>query len=110
MKSVVEVAFSGSWFCSSLTSRLRKSLEVSDELDDVLEDVVVVAVVAELVAETVIRNSGFLARTATRCRSAALEICVLMKRVGARIQARIHARENSFRHGKICRMRALEEQ
>jgi hypothetical protein len=111
MKSVVEVAFSGSWFCSSLTSRLRKSLEVSDELDDVLDDddVVVVAVVAELVAETVIRNSGFPALPATRCRSAALEICVLMKRVGARIQARIHARENGFRHGKICRVRALEE-
>jgi hypothetical protein len=61
------------------------------------------------VAETVIRNSGFPALPATRCRPAALEICVLMKRVGARIQARIHARENGFRHGKICRVRALEE-
>src|SRR3954469_23163829 len=106
MKSVVEVAFSGSWFCNSLTSRLRKSLDVSVELDDVLDDddVVVVAVVAELVAETVIRNSGFLAPSATRCRSAALEICVLMKRVGATIQAGIHAREHGFRHGKFCRV------
>jgi hypothetical protein len=36
MKSVVDVAFSGSWFCSSLSRRLRKSLEeiVEDELDE----------------------------------------------------------------------------
>jgi hypothetical protein len=90
-RSVVEVASSGFWFWSSLTSRLRKSLEVSVELDDVLDedDVVVVAVDAELVAETVIRSSGFPSPPANRCRSAALEICVLMKRVGARIQARI---------------------
>ncbi|MBR1130998.1 hypothetical protein [Bradyrhizobium iriomotense] len=40
---------------------------------------------------------------------AALEICLLMKRVGAPIQARIHARENGFRHGKICRVRVLKE-
>jgi len=32
-----------------------------------------------------------------------------MKRVGARIQARIRARENGFRHGKIYRLSALEE-
>jgi hypothetical protein len=38
----------------------------------------------------------------------ALEICVLMKRVGGRIQARIYLRENRFRHGKICRVCALE--
>ncbi len=56
-KSVVEVASSGFWFWSSLTSRLRKSLDVSVELDDVLDDDdVVVAVDAELVAETVIRK------------------------------------------------------
>jgi hypothetical protein len=79
---------------------------VSVELDDVLDDddVVAVAVVAELVAETVIRNSGFLALPTTRWRSVALEICVLMKRVGARIQARIRVRESGFRHGKICRV------
>jgi hypothetical protein len=35
----------------------------------------------------------------------ALEICVLMKRVDAPIQARIHPRENRLRHGKICRVR-----
>ena len=60
-RSVVEVASSGFWFWSSLTSSVRKSLDVSVELDDVLDDddVVVVAVDAELVAETVIRNSGF---------------------------------------------------
>jgi hypothetical protein len=52
-------------------------------LDD--DDVVVVAVVAELVAETVIRNSGFLAQPATTMSVGALEICVLMKRVAARI-------------------------
>ncbi|BAL74731.1 hypothetical protein S23_15140 [Bradyrhizobium cosmicum] len=80
-------------------------------MDDVLDDdvVVVVAVDAELVAETVIRSSGFPALPATACRSAALEICVLMKRVAAWIQARIHARESVIRHGKICRVLALEE-
>src|SRR5581483_5211318 len=60
MKSVVEVAFSGSWFCSSLSKRLRKSLEemVEDELDEVDEED------AELVAfdveETVMVRSGSL--------------------------------------------------
>jgi hypothetical protein len=39
----------------------------------------------------------------------ALEICVLMKRVDARIQARIHRCENRFRHGKICRVRSVRE-
>lgn len=60
MKSVVEVAFSGSWFCSSLTSRLRKSLDVNDDAEDELDDddVVVVAVETELVAETVIAHPG----------------------------------------------------
>jgi hypothetical protein len=76
-------------------------------LDD--DDVVVVAVVAELVAETVIRNSGFLAQPATTMSVGALEICVLMKRVAARIQARIHGRENRFRLGKNCRMRSVRE-
>ncbi len=39
MKSVVLVAFSGSWFCSSLTRRLRKSVELIpiDALDDEVE-------------------------------------------------------------------------
>ncbi|WP_199763260.1 hypothetical protein [Bradyrhizobium guangdongense] len=82
---------------------------MSDELADVLDDdVVVLAVVVELTAETVIRNPGFPALPATMCRLSALEICVLMKRVGVRIQAAIHARENGFRHGKICRVRAFE--
>jgi hypothetical protein len=62
------------------------------------------------VAETVIRSSGFPALLGTRCQPAALEICVLMKRVAARIQAMIHPRKNGFRHGKICRVHALEEQ
>jgi hypothetical protein len=65
MKSVVEVAFSGSWFCSSLSKRLRKSLEeiVEDELDDedvddedVDEDVVLD------VEDTVMARSGCLRR------------------------------------------------
>jgi len=75
MKSVVEVAFSGSWFCNSLTSRLRKSLDVRDELDDVLDDddVVVLAVVVELTAETVIRNSAFLRGRRRRVRSRRLK-------------------------------------
>ena len=50
MKSVVLVAFSGSWFCNSLTSRLRKSVELIDvaELDEDVEAVVEVdAAVAE---------------------------------------------------------------
>jgi len=59
---VVEVAFSGSWFCSSLSSRLRKSLEeiVDDELDDVdAEEVVVLAVLdVEDAVETVMARSG----------------------------------------------------
>jgi hypothetical protein len=76
-------------------------------LDD--DDVVVVAVVAELVAETVIRNSGFLAQPATTMSVSALEICVLMKRVAARIQARIHRCENRIRLGKICRVRGVQE-
>jgi uncharacterized protein YacL len=76
-------------------------------LDD--DDVVVVAVVAELVAETVIRNSGFLAQPATTMSVGALEVCVLMKRVAERIQARIHGCENRIRHGKICRMRSVRE-
>jgi hypothetical protein len=76
-------------------------------LDD--DDVVVVAVVAELVAETVIRNSGFPAQPATSMSVGALEICVLMKRVAARIQAGIHRCENRIRLGRICRVRELEE-
>ncbi|WP_283810280.1 MULTISPECIES: hypothetical protein [Bradyrhizobium] len=40
----------------------------------------------------------------------ALEICVLMKRLDARIQAAIRARENGFRHGKICRVHLRQEQ
>ncbi|UPJ57348.1 hypothetical protein [Bradyrhizobium sp. 192] len=32
---------------------------------------------------------------------------MLMKRVGARIQAGIHARGNGFPHGKICRVHAF---
>jgi len=39
----------------------------------------------------------------------ALEICVLMKRVAAWIQARIRPRKNRFRHGKICRVRSVRE-
>jgi hypothetical protein len=62
MKSVTLVAFIGSWFCSSLTSKLRKSVDdivVEDELEDeVADDVAVV----ELVAETVMANSGISAR------------------------------------------------
>jgi hypothetical protein len=76
-------------------------------LDD--DDVVVAAVVAELVADTVIRNSGFLAQPATGMSVSALEICVLMKRVAAPIQAGIHPRENRLRHGKICRVRNVRE-
>ena len=57
MKSVVEVAFSGSWFCSSLSKRLRKSLDeiAGEELDELDED-------AEFdvldVEETVMARSG----------------------------------------------------
>ncbi len=53
MKSVVLVALSGSWFCNSLTSRLRKSLEVSpiDALDAALDDELEAAEVAAEVAE-----------------------------------------------------------
>ncbi|BBB98359.1 hypothetical protein BE61_37990 [Bradyrhizobium elkanii USDA 61] len=52
MKSVVLVAFSGSWFCSSLTRRLRKSVELIpiDALDDELD---VAEVAAEVAEETV---------------------------------------------------------
>ena len=62
MKSVVEVASSGSWFCSSLSNRFRKSLEeIEDELDDedVDEDVVLAALDVE---ETVMARSGCLRR------------------------------------------------
>jgi hypothetical protein len=58
MKSVTLVAFIGSWFCSSLTSRLRKSADVivpvEEELDEDVEDVAV----DEVVEETVMANSG----------------------------------------------------
>ncbi|GEC52881.1 hypothetical protein BEL01nite_19240 [Bradyrhizobium elkanii] len=49
MKSVVLVAFSGSWFCNSLTRRLRKSVELIpiDALDDELDMAEVAAEVAE---------------------------------------------------------------
>jgi hypothetical protein len=61
MKSVTLVAFIGSWFCSSLTSRLRKSADVivpvEEELDEDVEDVEDVAV-DEVVEETVMANSG----------------------------------------------------
>jgi hypothetical protein len=62
MKSVVEVAFSGSWFCSSLSRRLRKSLEeiVEDELDE-LDDEDVDDVVLD-VEDTVMARSGCLRR------------------------------------------------
>jgi hypothetical protein len=61
---VVDVAFRGSWFCSSLISKERKSVDVIVELDEdaVDDDVLVVAVETELVADTVIRNSGLSAR------------------------------------------------
>jgi hypothetical protein len=67
MKSVVEVAFSGSWFCNSLSRRLRKSLDeiVEDELDD--EDVEDVALDVE---ETVMARSGGSARAIGEGRSA----------------------------------------
>jgi hypothetical protein len=53
MKSVVLVAFSGSWFCSSLTSRLRKSVELSvEDTLDATEDEVDV----EVADETVMTN------------------------------------------------------
>ena len=69
MKSVVEVAFSGSWFCSSLTSRLRKSVELS-ELEALDDDVEVVAVVAADVAEdTVMTNLSSSRFSATERRS-----------------------------------------
>ena len=63
MKSVTLVAFIGSWFCSSLTRRLRKSVDeivlLEDELDDdVEEDVEEDVPVDELVEETVMANSG----------------------------------------------------
>jgi hypothetical protein len=55
MKSVTLVAFIGSWFCSSLTRRLRKSVDeivlFEDELDDDVEDEVAVD---EVVEDTVI--------------------------------------------------------
>jgi hypothetical protein len=38
MKSVTLVAFIGSWFCSSLTSRLRKSADVIAPFDAAFDD------------------------------------------------------------------------
>src|SRR5690242_2937303 len=68
MKSVTLVAFIGSWFCSSLTSRLRKSADViaplEEELDDDVEDVPV----DEVIEETVMANSGSAHRGASRGR------------------------------------------
>jgi hypothetical protein len=56
---VTLVAFIGSWFCNSLTSRLRKSADViaplDDELDDDVEDDVPFD---EPVEETVMANSA----------------------------------------------------
>jgi hypothetical protein len=98
MKSVVEVAFSGSWFCSSLSKRPRKSLEeiVEDELDelddeDVDEDVVLVVLDVE---ETVMARSGCLRPRDPRgeapvVRHRLKKFVREMKRAAPLIQARI---------------------
>ncbi|GLR85094.1 hypothetical protein GCM10007857_18040 [Bradyrhizobium iriomotense] len=73
MKSVVEVAFSGSWFCSSLTSRLRNSFDVNEEVDEELDDdVVVVAVEVDVVAATVIEKPRFVCNA--RCERVRLRL------------------------------------
>jgi predicted RNA-binding protein len=71
MKSVELVGSSGSWVCSSLTSRFRKSLEVSEEVVDDEEDVAAVEVTDDaVVAATVMADSGsFRARCAFGNRS-----------------------------------------
>ena len=69
MKSVVLVAFSGSWFCSSLTSRLRKSVELIpiDALVDELDEPEAAEVAAEVAEETVMtRLSSPLAKATER--------------------------------------------
>jgi hypothetical protein len=58
MNWLVSVGLSGSWFCSSSTSRLRKSvLSIAVELD-VLDAVLAVLVEAaeELIVETLMAN------------------------------------------------------
>jgi hypothetical protein len=57
MKSVTLVAFIGSWFCSSLTSRLRKSADVSAPLEDPLDEFEFVPF-DEPSEETVMANSA----------------------------------------------------
>ncbi|GIQ74162.1 hypothetical protein BraRD5C2_26010 [Bradyrhizobium sp. RD5-C2] len=72
MKSVVLVAFSGSWFCSSLTSKLRKSVELIpidalvDELDDELEAAEAAAEVAEETVMTRLSSSRARRRNAVK--------------------------------------------
>ncbi|BAM88808.1 hypothetical protein S58_28020 [Bradyrhizobium oligotrophicum S58] len=62
MKSVTLVALSGSWFCSSLTSSVRKSLELSVVRDVSLDDEVdEVVAVDELAAETFMAETPALA-------------------------------------------------
>jgi hypothetical protein len=70
MKSVELVGSSGSWVCSSLTSRFRKSLEVSEEVVDDEEDVAVEVTDDAVVAATLMADSGsFRARRAFGNRS-----------------------------------------
>ena len=96
MKSVVLVALSGFWFCSSLVSSVRKSFEVSDDdgFDDVDAKVVVDADVAD---ETVMANSGSLRREmhdGTRSHVAVVKVVREIKRTASRIQARIQTHED----------------
>jgi hypothetical protein len=93
MKSVTLVAFIGSWFCSSLTSKVRKSCELSvlraASLDVAVEEDVDVE---EFVAGTVMTNSG--SPLASRNASQRLIVDHLqIKRTERGIQAHNHSAE-----------------
>jgi hypothetical protein len=73
MKSVTLVAFIGSWFCNSLTSRLRNWAEVIPEFDEELDVDVEEFEFDVFVEETVMTNSRSLRRRArggSHCRVA----------------------------------------
>jgi hypothetical protein len=97
-KSVVEVAFSGSWFCSSLTSRLRKLVELiaEDELDAAAE----LALEPDVTDETVMADSGRLRRCSARRKGVGVgfgrEDRLQMKRTARRFQARIRLPRNGL--------------
>jgi hypothetical protein len=96
MKSVVLVALSGFWFCSSLVSRVRKSVELSED-DELDVDDAVVAVDAVVADETVMANSGSLRREmhdGTRSQVAVVKVVREIKRTASRIQARIQTHED----------------